>query len=72
MTFWLWITYSSHKVQGIIDAVEAVNANVVFLPQYSPDLNPIETIWSELKADLRKSAYPITAPKQKQGYFYRF
>ena len=25
-----------------------------FLPQYSPDLNPIETIWSELKADLRE------------------
>lgn len=45
---------SSHKMKIISEMVEAVGANVVYLPPYSPDLNPIETIWSETKADLRK------------------
>ena len=46
--------YSVHKIKGISDMVEAVGANVVYLPQYSPDLNPIETVWPEIKADLKK------------------
>lgn len=45
---------SSHKVSGIIEAVEAVGASVMFLPPYSPDLNPIELMWSKIKAILRK------------------
>jgi transposase len=44
---------SSHKIKGISEMVESVGANVVYLPQYSPDLNPIETVWSEVKADLK-------------------
>ena len=44
---------SVHKVKGISEMVEAVGANVVYLPPYSPDLNPIETVWSEIKADLK-------------------
>ena len=44
---------SVHKVKGISEMVEAVGANVVYLPQYSPDLNPIEMVWPEIKADLR-------------------
>lgn len=45
---------SSHKVSGIVEAIKAVGASVVFLPPYSPDLNPIELMWSKVKAILRK------------------
>lgn len=45
---------SSHKVVGIVEAIEAVGASVLFLPPYSPDFNPIELMWSKMKAVLRK------------------
>ena len=45
---------SSHKVKGILGPIYKRGASVVFLPQYSPDLNPIELMWSKLKAVLRK------------------
>jgi transposase len=45
---------SSHKVQGVEDAIVAVGAKVMYLPPYSPDLNPIELMWSKVKAYLRK------------------
>ena len=45
---------SSHKVSGVVEAIEAVGASVMFLPPYSPDLNPIELMWSKIKAILRK------------------
>lgn len=45
---------SSHKVAGVIDLIEARGATVLFLPQYSPDLNPIELLWSKVKSFLRK------------------
>jgi transposase len=45
---------SSHKVSGVVQAIEAVGASVLFLPPYSPDLNPIELMWSKVKAILRK------------------
>ena len=45
---------SSHKVAGIREAIEAAGGTVRYLPPYSPDLNPIEMIFSKLKALLRK------------------
>jgi transposase len=45
---------SSHKVSGVVEAVEAVGATPLFLPPYSPDLNPIELMGSKIKAILRK------------------
>ena len=45
---------SSHKVSGVTDLIEAVGARVVYLPPYSPDFNPIELMWSKMKAYLRK------------------
>ena len=45
---------SSHKMNIISEMVESVGANVVYLPQYSPDFNPIETVFSQVKSDLRK------------------
>jgi transposase len=44
---------SSHKVKGIVEAVETAGASVVFLPEYSPDLNPIELMWSKIKSGIR-------------------
>jgi transposase len=44
----------SHKVDGIKQAIEKVHAHVLYLPPYSPDLNPIEQMWSKIKAFLRK------------------
>src|SRR5712691_10975553 len=45
-----------HKVAGVAEAIEAAGATRVFLPKYSPDLNPIELAFSKLKAHLRKAA----------------
>jgi transposase len=47
---------SSHKVAGIREAIEAVGAELRYLPPYSPDLNPIEQLFAKLKALLRKIA----------------
>lgn len=47
---------SSHKVAGVREAIEACGASLVYLPPYSPDLNPIEQAFAKLKALLRKAA----------------
>ena len=44
---------SSHKSSAAIAAVEAVGAKMVFLPPYSPDLNPIENVFSKIKQLIR-------------------
>jgi len=46
----------THKVAGVVEAIEAVGASVLYLPSYSPDLNPIEQFFRKLKALLRKAA----------------
>ncbi len=45
---------SSHKIVGVREAIEAVGATPLYLPAYSPDLNPIEQVFAKLKAILRK------------------
>ncbi len=74
---------SSHKVSGIVDAINCVGAHVVFLPPYSPDLNPIELMWSKIKAILRKlkvrakdqlddaiaNAFSCVSPSDISGWF---
>ncbi len=47
---------SSHKVGGVREAIAAVGATLLYLPPYSPDLNPIEKFFARLKALLRKAA----------------
>ena len=44
---------SAHKRQAAIDLIESTGAKVRFLPPYSPDLNPIEKMWSKVKELLR-------------------
>lgn len=50
-----------HKLDEIEDAIEAAGAWVLFLPTYSPDLNPIEHCWSKVKTLLR-ALKPRTLP----------
>jgi transposase len=45
----------SHKRQAIRQAIRAVGAKLLFLPPYSPDLNPIEQVFAKLKTLLRKA-----------------
>jgi transposase len=47
---------ASHKVAGVREAIERRGATLVYLPPYSPDLNPIEQAFAKLKALLRKLA----------------
>jgi transposase len=44
---------SSHKVAGVRERIEQAGAELLYLPPYSPDLNPIEKTWSKLKQQLR-------------------
>jgi len=45
----------SHKVAGVRELVEARSASLLFLPPYSPDLNPIEQVFAKLKQLLRSA-----------------
>lgn len=47
---------SCHKVAGVREAITAVDASLLYLPPYSPDLNPIEQAFAKLKALLRKAS----------------
>jgi transposase len=72
-----------HKAARVREAIEAVGARLIYLPPYSPDLNPIELAWSKLKSRLRKAAARTTkalqralseaiaaiSPSDAQGYF---
>lgn len=44
---------SSHKSPGVREMIEAAGADLWYLPPYSPDLNPIEKMWSKVKTFLR-------------------
>jgi len=44
---------SAHKVRGVREPIEACRAALLYLPPYSPDLNPSEKAWFKLKQCLR-------------------
>jgi len=44
---------SAHKVQGVRELIQARGAELLYLPPYSPDFNPIEQCWSKVKLILR-------------------
>jgi len=46
---------SMHKVKGVREQIEARGAEILYLPPYSPDLNPIEKAWSKIKQYLRSA-----------------
>ena len=49
----IWDNLGAHRSAVVREAVEARGASVVFLPPYSPDMNPIERCWSKIKTYLR-------------------
>ena len=72
-----------HKNEGTLALIAAAGATVLFLPAYSPDLNPIEKMWSKIKALLRgaqartretlieaiAAALQTVTPKDAMGWF---
>ena len=46
----------SHKGKAVRNAIRAAGARLLFLPKYSPDLNPIEQVFAKLKGLVRKAA----------------
>jgi transposase len=73
----------AHKVAGVREAIEAAGHTLLYLPQYSPDLNPIEMPYSKFKAYLRtvaartvpalrraiRSFIPLLRPRECANYF---
>lgn len=55
----------AHKVTGIKELIEASGARLIYLPPYSPDLNPIEKCWSKIKTHLRKAKARTRAELEK-------
>ena len=51
----IWDNLNVHKNQNAIAAIKARGAWVLFLPRYSPDMNPIEKAFAKLKTLLRKA-----------------
>jgi transposase len=47
---------AAHKVAGVRERIEAADAELLYLPPYSPDLNPIELAFAKLKTLLRRAA----------------
>lgn len=74
---------ATHKVAGVREAIEAAGARLEYLPPYSPDLNPIENLWSKVKQLIRagnprnwrqllraaKAAFAAVTPADCQGFF---
>lgn len=74
---------SSHKVAGVEQAITQAGASLLYLPPYSPDLNPIEQFFAKLKTLIRKAkartlkqlwktiaaALDAFAPKEYAHYF---
>ena len=74
---------ASHKSAEVVRLIEAAGATVRFLPAYSPDLNPIEAMFSKMKAALRRlkartfeslikalgEALRSVSPKDIRGWF---
>lgn len=72
-----------HKVNGIKEMIESVSARLLFLPPYHPDLNPIEKLWSKMKAIVRglgarslhaleaaiSNALKFVQPRDAKGWF---
>lgn len=46
----------AHKSLRVTQAIEGIGCSLVYLPPYSPDFNPIENMWSKVKASMRKAA----------------
>jgi transposase len=73
----------AHKVEGVRQAIEGAGCSLLYLPPYSPELNPIEECWSKVKAYLQKvgarttealeraiaDGLALVTPKDLKGWF---
>jgi transposase len=55
----IWDNATFHKSTRLAEAFEKANIGLVFLPPYSPDLNPIEHFWATLKSAIRSLNQPL-------------
>ncbi len=53
---------AAHKVEGVRQLIESRGAQLLYLPPYSPDFNPIEPAWSESETTVAGSEGPSSAP----------
>lgn len=74
---------ATHKVAGVREAIEGAGARLEYLPRYSPDFNPIENLWSKVKAGVKSraprtarqlhntagAAFAAVTPEDCQGFF---
>ncbi len=74
----------SHKVSGVTELIHSAGAELLYLPPYSPDFNPIEKMWSKLKAYFRKlkirsldllwaaipNAFSLVSASDASGWFH--
>lgn len=56
---------AAHKSKRVREVIESHNAEIWLLPPYSPDLNPIERLWSKVKTILRTNAARAVAPLRR-------
>ena len=56
---------SAHQVEGVRQRIEAVGAQLPYLPPYSPDYNPIEKAWSKIKQHLRSAKSRTVDPLEE-------
>jgi transposase len=54
-----------HKMKRVRELIAAAGATAVYLPTYSPELNPIELWWNDLKRELRKRSIDVEADLRK-------
>jgi transposase len=74
---------ATHKVAGVQEAVAGAGARLEYLPPYSPDFNPIESLWSKVKQGIKsraprtarqllqaaRAAFATVTPTDCQGFF---
>lgn len=61
---------SFHKRKDIVEAIENAGHIVEFLPPYSPQLNPIEKKWAQLKTWIKKLSCPIEKLLKIESFYY--
>ena len=61
-----------HKSERTRSLIEKAGCKIIFLPPYSPDLNPIENLWANIKARVRKVAKYIDDFHEAINYAFQY